>query len=595
MSNLNASASQGAPLRAQQHQIERALAMARMFVALVALAVLFATPRSAPPYADLGRLVAIAYAAFAAMVIIVVQTRPTTWIASRLTVHVVDIVAAAALTVATSANGPFFILFLPPFLAAGLRWGCRAAIATAFAGALLLGIGTSVGEMVFSASFAPHDDRTAQFFVVAAAASLLIGGSVIGYIADAVMRLCIESVAVTSMIASADVRSGLKRTLGSVVQSLQKFFGAERVLLVAHDRASDKAFLWDTAPSSQVTGDPIHCVQLENGELSPYIFEPHAAAFHALRQRSIDGARFDVVATDANGARLHAESWSLPKELLAAVGPFSGVLAIGFDLGREWTGRVFLVNPIDGSNRRRALSVARRIVQQVGPTVHNVYLTRRLRTEAVAAERGRVARELHDGVIQGVMGVEMEVAALSRRLSREAPHVAADLNRLNGLLRREVVTLREFMQQMKPLDLAPDQLVDTLADFTQRFQRETGIATRFVTQLDRVALGPHACREVARIVGEALINVRRHSGAQNVYVRLASIDGDCQLSIEDDGCGFPFAGRKSHAELEASRLGPFVIKDRVRLLGGQLNIESQPGQGARLEIAVPLSTHAIHA
>ena len=225
--------------------------------------------------------------------------------------------------------------------------------------------------------------------------------------------------------------------------------------------------------------------------------------------------------------------------------------------------------------------------------VHNVYLMRRLRTEAVAAERGRVARELHDGVIQGVMGVEMEVAALSRRLSREAPHVAADLNRLNGVLRREVVTLREFMQQMKPLDLAPDQLVDTLADFTQRFQRETGIATRFVTQLDRVALGPHACREVARIVGEALINVRRHSGAQNVYVRLASIDGDCQLSIEDDGCGFPFAGRKSHAELEASRLGPFVIKDRVRLLGGQLHIESQPGQGARLEIAVPLSGHAI--
>jgi signal transduction histidine kinase len=187
------------------------------------------------------------------------------------------------------------------------------------------------------------------------------------------------------------------------------------------------------------------------------------------------------------------------------------------------------------------------------------------------------------------------VAALSRRLNREAPHVAAELNRLNGVLRREVVILREFMQQMKPLDLAPDQLVDTLADFTQRFQRETGIATRFVTQLDRVALGPTACREVARIVGEALINVRRHSGAQNVYVRLASSDADCQLSIEDDGCGFPFSGRKTHEELEASRQGPFVIKDRVRSLGGQLNIESQPGQGARLEIAVPLSSHAIHA
>jgi signal transduction histidine kinase len=595
MSNLNASLPQGAPLQAQQIQIERALVMARLFAALAALGALLAAPRSALQYADFGRFVLIGYAFFAAVVIIVAYARPTIWIASRLALHIVDIVAAGALMASTGANGPFFVLFVPMFLAAALRWGFAAAIATAVAGALVLGIGGFVDGTGFSASFTSSERKTSHFFTYASAASLLIGGAVIGYVASAVMRLCIESVAVASMIASADVRSGLKRTMGSAIQLLQEFFGAERVLLVVHDRARGKAFLWDTAPFGQATGDSIRSSELENRHLSSYVFEPDAATFHVRRRRSRDGERYDVVATDADGTRLSAESWSLPKEFLTAVGAFDGILAVGFDLGQEWTGRVFLIDPAVGSNRRTALSLARRIVRQVAPAVHNVYLMRRLRTEAVAVERGRVARELHDGVIQGVIGVEMEVAALSRRLSRDAPHVAAELNRLNGVLTREVVTLREFMQQMKPLDLAPDQLVDTLADFTQRFQRETGIATRFVTQLDHVALAPHACREVARIVGEALINVRRHSGAQNVYVRLTSIDGDCQLSIEDDGCGFPFSGRKSHAELEASRQGPFVIKDRVRLLGGQLNIESQPGQGARLEIAVPLTHHDVHA
>ena len=133
--------------------------------------------------------------------------------------------------------------------------------------------------------------------------------------------------------------------------------------------------------------------------------------------------------------------------------------------------------------------------------------------------------------------------------------------------------------------------MDGLADFVQRFQRETGIAARFVTQLDRVALSPRACREMARIVHEALVNVRRHSGAKNVFVRLATVNGDCRLSIDDDGCGFPFVGRFSQADLEAARKGPLVIKERVRLLGGQLTIESDPGHGARLEIAVPLSGH----
>ena len=79
-----------------------------------------------------------------------------------------------------------------------------------------------------------------------------------------------------------------------------------------------------------------------------------------------------------------------------------------------------------------------------------------------------------------------------------------------------------------------------------------------------------------------------------MFVRLTAVNGDCRLSIDDDGCGFPFAGRFSQADLDATRKGPLVIKERVRLLGGELTIESDPGRGARLEIAVPISAYGIH-
>ena len=105
MSNLNASLPQGAPLQAQQIQIERALVMARLFAALAALGALLAAPRSALQYADFGRFVLIGYAFFAAVVIIVAYARPTIWIASRLALHIVDIVAAGALMASTGANG----------------------------------------------------------------------------------------------------------------------------------------------------------------------------------------------------------------------------------------------------------------------------------------------------------------------------------------------------------------------------------------------------------------------------------------------------------------------------------------------------------
>jgi signal transduction histidine kinase len=218
-----------------------------------------------------------------------------------------------------------------------------------------------------------------------------------------------------------------------------------------------------------------------------------------------------------------------------------------------------------------------------------------VRSTAVAAERGRIAREMHDGVIQGVLGVEIHVAALSRRVADEAPGVVRELGRLSRMLRQEVIKLRELMQEMHPLEVNGDQLIDVLADFVQRFQRETGITARFITQLDRVALTPRACREVARILSEALINVRRHSGARHVFVRLSTVNGACLLSIEDDGRGFAFSGMRSHRELDGSRLGPLVIKERVRQLGGQLTLESDPGRGARLEIGVPLSGHVTHA
>jgi signal transduction histidine kinase len=92
-------------------------------------------------------------------------------------------------------------------------------------------------------------------------------------------------------------------------------------------------------------------------------------------------------------------------------------------------------------------------------------------------------------------------------------------------------------------------------------------------------------REVALIVLESLVNVRKHSGARHVMVRFAAADEGWKLSIEDDGRGFPFAGRLSHDDLDALRQGPTVIKEHVRALNGELIVDSRPGEGARLEIA----------
>ena len=208
-----------------------------------------------------------------------------------------------------------------------------------------------------------------------------------------------------------------------------------------------------------------------------------------------------------------------------------------------------------------------------------------------ANERARMALELHDGIIQGVLAVSLELHGLSARAAQMSPALATELTRLGDILRSETVLLRDMVEGLTPRELPPAQLIETLAAIVQRFQVDTGIRARFITALDIIDLPPRACRELTRIVQEALINVRKHSGARNVVVQLMAAGDACQLSIDDDGRGFPWTGRRAF-DLEQAHLSLRSIREHVRVLAGQVTVESNPGRGARIEIPFPLGSHA---
>ena len=88
------------------------------------------------------------------------------------------------------------------------------------------------------------------------------------------------------------------------------------------------------------------------------------------------------------------------------------------------------------------------------------------------------------------------------------------------------------------------------------------------------------------------MNVRKHSDARNVLVRVTHGDGRWLVVVDDDGRGFEFAGRLAHEQLDRERRGPVILKEHVRAMGGELTIQSEPGTGSRIEIAVPGRRHA---
>jgi signal transduction histidine kinase len=312
---------------------------------------------------------------------------------------------------------------------------------------------------------------------------------------------------------------------------------------------------------------------------------PHTFYMH----RSHGEHACSVTAIDEEGRRLdtaQTDSFAMP------IAEAESVLVVSHDMGRDWSGRLVIVNAKLGRRREPKLRFLQDVMRQVAPALYSVYLVWEFRSRANATERARVARELHDTTIQSLIGIEMQLDVLRRR--SDYSQQAAELDRIQGLLRQEVLNLRELMQTMRPVDIGPHQFLDFIADLVERFSRDTGIAVRFISELREVTLPAATCRELVRIVQESLVNIRKHSGGHSAVARFASQDGLWKLVINDDGNGFPFAGRFTLAELDALRRGPAVIKERVRAIGGDMVIESTPGHGSRLEITIPQKGYELY-
>ena len=218
------------------------------------------------------------------------------------------------------------------------------------------------------------------------------------------------------------------------------------------------------------------------------------------------------------------------------------------------------------------------------------YLAERQKQLRAEVERARVVRDLHDGVLQSMISVGMQLDVLGRQSPSQA--VAYELQRIRDLVLEEARKLREFMQQIKPFDVDAKNLSAHLLELVERFQRETGIRAQFVCDSSLTGLRAHFCDAVTRIVQEGLVNVRKHSGASHVQVKFDRRDGRLRLIIEDDGRGFPFSGCFSQADLETDGRGPLVIKECVRSIDGELFLESIAGRGSRLVITIPQKGHS---
>lgn len=587
------------PDPSETRRIERWLATARVFLAASTLVAIRMDPTElGSSWAAYGLFVF--YLANGILIMMLLRRRQESTAGFRLLVHAGDVVWPAVISIfAEGPRAPFFLFFFFVLAAAAYRWGLWETLGTAAAEVALLWVesfvllrlwhhpgGQGTWQALLGLRVNVHEFEPEGLFMLSV--YLLVMGLLLGYLAEQQKHLRAEKAVLTGTLSKVRVEAGLTGTIERIFEETMLMYGASRMLLASQEAHSHRVFLGQL--NQQAGGVPAEFQWLESKarDAKTYLENfPGDVCYSA-----IDGDHWKTLALDAEGNQVPVTNLAPLSELRRAQ-PFHSMISVGFLFGSEWRGRVFLFNPSWRGEKQEELRFVQDLVRQVGPAVYNVYLLHRLRRRAGAAERARVARELHDGAVQSLIAVEMQVDVV-RRQAQADTQIGAELGRIQGLLREEVLKLRELMQQMKSIDVDAQRLLGVLSDTVERFQRETGISARFVTDVEVLDMPQRVCREVVRIVQEGLVNVRKHSGARHALVRLGSSAEKWNLTVEDDGKGFPFAGRYNQEQMEEVGKGPMIIKERVRLIAGELTVESNPGRGTRLEITVPRNGEVPH-
>jgi len=228
-----------------------------------------------------------------------------------------------------------------------------------------------------------------------------------------------------------------------------------------------------------------------------------------------------------------------------------------------------------------------RFATKVSIAIDNAHLLQQTRALAMAEERLRIAREMHDGMAQVLAYVNTKAQVVREYLRQDKTDDASkQLDQLSAAAREVYTDAREGIAALRTQVGAGTSLAEAVQDFVTRWQDQSGIQGELETEGELV-LSPIVELQLLRIIQESLSNVRKHSGAESARIQLRRHNEHIEVLVEDDGNGFDLASR---ARKGFPRFGLAIMRERAESIGGSFEIDSAPEKGTRLRVRVPVRT-----
>jgi signal transduction histidine kinase len=264
--------------------------------------------------------------------------------------------------------------------------------------------------------------------------------------------------------------------------------------------------------------------------------------------------------------------------------PMTSFLGVPISLRGTSLGRLYLTNKV-GANEFSAddQALVETFAIHAGIAMENARLHEEVRRLAVVDERDRISKDLHDGIIQNLYAVGLSLEDVADDLETDHVDAAARVGRAIDSIHLSIQDIRNFIFGLRPELLESASLVDGLTVLADEQRRNSMIDIEMRTPDQMTQPTPDMTTHLLAIASEALSNVVRHSRATRALVVVEEIHGEAwELRIEDNGIGFDPA-----ASARLGHQGLANIRDRAQRIGGDVTIDSAPGQGSRLSVHVP--------
>jgi len=226
------------------------------------------------------------------------------------------------------------------------------------------------------------------------------------------------------------------------------------------------------------------------------------------------------------------------------------------------------------------------VAAQAAPLIENIQLWERLKEAAASEERLRIARDLHDSFLQTLSAIKLHLERCRLLIDRDAEKAKSSVERLHEISAQGLADVRSYLSQLRLMGPEPSRFGQAAERCALEAAAHGGLAAHTEIDVGEDVLTPQLSLAAFQILRELSYNVVKHARASSIWVTAVESAGLLRLEVKDDGVGFDLQdGRRAS---EDGHLGLLGIEERVKELGGTMDVQMRPGGGAAVRVLLPV-------